>query len=92
MAWNDSGNGKDPWGRGGGQEGPPDLDKIVRDWQRKFSALFGGGKRRGGNADNMAPLVGLLVLLLVPQHCCGATFQTAAIDKFVMLLPTLPKI
>ena len=43
MAWNDSGNGKNPWDRGG-QEGPPDLDKIQRDWQRKLSAMLGGGK------------------------------------------------
>ena len=43
MSWNESGNGKNPWDRGGrGQEGPPDLDKIVRDWQKKLSAMFGG--------------------------------------------------
>jgi membrane protease subunit HflK len=42
MAWNESGNGKNPWDRGGG-EGPPDLDKIVRDWQKRFNSLFGGG-------------------------------------------------
>ena len=29
MAWNESGNGKNPWDRGGGNDGPPDLDKIV---------------------------------------------------------------
>ena len=40
MAWNESGNGnKNPWGQGGGQQdGPPDLDKIVRDWQRRFGS------------------------------------------------------
>ena len=45
MAWNESGNGKNPWDSGG-NEGPPDLDKIVRDWQRRFNSLFGG---KGGN-------------------------------------------
>ena len=35
MAWNDSGNGKNPWDRGSGQDGPPDLDKIARDLQKK---------------------------------------------------------
>ena len=40
MAWNESGNGKDPWKRDG--EGPQDLDQIVQEWQRRFSSLFGG--------------------------------------------------
>jgi membrane protease subunit HflK len=70
MAWNDSGNGKNPWDRGG-QEGPPDLDKIIRDWQKKLSAMLGGGKggAKGGSgsggAENGAPLIGVLVLVLL---------------------------
>ena len=53
MAWNKPGNGnsgnKDPWGgpRRGGQQGPPDLDEIVRNIQNKFSGWFGGGKGGG---------------------------------------------
>jgi len=65
MAWNDSGNGKNPWDRDREQEGPPDLDQIVRDWQRKLSGLFGGGNggdSSGGGSDSLAPMVGLLVL------------------------------
>ena len=70
MSWNESGNGKNPWDRSGrGQEGPPDLDKIVRDWQKKLSAMFGGsgkgGSGGGGNGENVAPLIGLLALVLV---------------------------
>ena len=49
MAWNEPGNGKNPWDKGGGNDGPPDLDKIVRDWQRRFNALFGGKGGRTGN-------------------------------------------
>lgn len=45
MAWNESGNGKNPWDRGR-NEGPPDLDKIVREWQQRLRAFLGG--RRGG--------------------------------------------
>ena len=41
MAWNDSGNGKDPWKDGGEQAN--DLDQIVQNWQRKLSGIFGGG-------------------------------------------------
>jgi hypothetical protein len=46
MAWNDPGNGKDPWKRG--DEEPNDLDKIVQNWQRRLGGLFGGGKAGAG--------------------------------------------
>jgi len=36
--------------RGAAQSGPPDLDELWRDFNRKLSGLFGGGsKPRGGN-------------------------------------------
>jgi modulator of FtsH protease HflK len=54
MAWNEpGGSGKDPWGQGSkGQQGPPDLDEIVRNVQKKLSALFGGGKGGGEGGGN----------------------------------------
>jgi membrane protease subunit HflK len=34
MAWNEpGGGGKDPWGSGPNNSGPPDLDEIVRKLQ-----------------------------------------------------------
>ena len=42
MAWNDGGNGKDPWDKENNE--PNDLDKIVQGWQRKLSGVVGGGK------------------------------------------------
>ena len=65
MAWNEPGNGKDPWNRDGGQ--PNDLDKIVQDWQRRFGGLFGGGK--GGN--NAGGSIILVILLLVAWAFTG---------------------
>ena len=46
MAWNEpggNGNGKkDPWGGGNrGDQGPPDLDEIFKNLQKKFGSLFG---------------------------------------------------
>ena len=56
MAWNEPGGsgGKDPWGGGRKDEqGPPDLDEVVRKLQNKLSGMFGGGGRRGnGNDEN----------------------------------------
>ncbi len=50
MAWNEPGGGKDqdPWGRRK-EEGPPDLDELVRKMQERFGGLFGGRKGGGGS-------------------------------------------
>ncbi len=62
MAWNESGNGKNPWDRSGGNDGPPDLDKIVRDWQKRFNALFGG---RGGGNGGGSGIGGMTISFIV---------------------------
>ena len=51
MAWNEPGGGKDkdPWGGKGGDQGPPDLDEVVKKLQEKVGGLFGG--RRGDRGD-----------------------------------------
>ena len=51
MAWNEpgGGNNKDPWG-GRGDQGPPDLDEVVKKMQDKLGGLFGG--RRGGGGGS----------------------------------------
>lgn len=57
MAWNEPGdnsnkNDQDPWGgrRGGGRQGPPDLDEAFRKLQDSLNRIF-GGKKRGGPVD-----------------------------------------
>ena len=52
MGWNDSGNQQNPW-KQGGDKGPPDLDAIVRDLQRKLTGLFGGGGGGGRGSQAM---------------------------------------
>ncbi|MCU7933472.1 MAG: FtsH protease activity modulator HflK [Candidatus Thiodiazotropha sp. (ex Dulcina madagascariensis)] len=52
MAWNEpGGNGKDPWSGKGGDQGPPDLDEVVKKLQEKFGGIFGGGKPSRGGAS-----------------------------------------
>jgi membrane protease subunit HflK len=60
------------WGkRGGGNEGPPDLDEMWRNFNRKLSALFGrrgGGGSDSGGPPNMRQLgggAGLLILVVI---------------------------
>jgi len=53
MAWNEPGGGgnRDPWSgkSGGDQQGPPDLDEVVRKLQERLGSLFGGNKVPGGD-------------------------------------------
>jgi len=52
MAWNEPGGGnKDPWSGKGGDQGPPDLEEVVRKLQERLGGLF-GGKRRGSGGDD----------------------------------------
>ena len=56
MAWNEPGNnGKDndPWGSGGrrgGDQGPPDIDEVIKNLSKKVNGLF--GKSGGGGGSN----------------------------------------
>ncbi len=54
MAWNEPGGpkDKDPWGGGNKNQGPPDLDEVIRNIQNKLSGLFGGKKGGGSGGEN----------------------------------------
>lgn len=76
MAWNEPGNsgGKDPWGGGGrkNEQGPPDLDEVVRNLQGKLNGLFGGGGDKGNagggsgggmGAGSFGAILGVAILI-----------------------------
>jgi len=55
MAWNEpGGNGEDPWGNKGGNQGPQDFDEAYKNFQKKMNGLFGDG---GGNTGGFNPRV-----------------------------------
>jgi membrane protease subunit HflK len=60
MAWNEPGNGKDPWQRG--DDKPTNLDDIVLGWQRRLSKLFGSGGNRGGSGQPGGSSAGMIIL------------------------------
>ncbi|MFW5426870.1 MAG: FtsH protease activity modulator HflK [Methylophagaceae bacterium] len=69
MAWNEPGNNddKDPWGKRG-NDGPPDLDDVIKDMKRKLGGLFGGNTSNndddssdGGSGSSIA--LGLMILV-----------------------------
>jgi membrane protease subunit HflK len=61
MAWNDSGNGKNPWNKDGRE--PNDLDQIVQNWQRKIKSLMGGGGSAVGDASGGAYVLAILLVV-----------------------------
>jgi membrane protease subunit HflK len=67
MAWNDSGNGKDPWKRDGNE--PADLDQIARDWQRRLGKILGGGG--GSSQPGSGGSFVLIILLLIAWLATG---------------------
>ena len=52
MAWNEPGGGRDndPWGGGGKNQGPPDLDEALKKLQERLNKIFGGGNGNRGNS------------------------------------------
>ncbi len=53
MAWNEPGGGnRDPWSGGGRDQGPPDLDEVIRKLSDKFGALLGGRRSGGGDGGS----------------------------------------
>ncbi len=64
MAWNEPGGGRDPWS-GGKDQGPPDLDELLRKVTGTFSGIFGGRTGGGGGRRGSAAGLGLLIGLVV---------------------------
>lgn len=62
IANNESGNGQDPWKRDGDEA--TDLDRIVQEWQRRFSSILGGGGSSGGGSGGSGGFVLALMLLI----------------------------
>ena len=54
MAWNEPGNnGRDPWGGGNrNDQGPPDLDEVLKKLQQRLGGLFGKSGGSGGGPDS----------------------------------------
>ena len=47
MSWNPDNKDKDPWGNRGNDQGPPDLDEVVKKMQDGIGRIFGGGGAGG---------------------------------------------
>ncbi len=96
MAWNEPGNGgKDPWNSGGNRgnnQGPPDLDEIVKNLQKKFGSLFGGnGGGSGSGRGSSMPAgpgglgVGLIAGLILAVWAATGFYKIEEAEVGVVL-------
>jgi membrane protease subunit HflK len=89
MAWNEPGNNgnqRDPWG-GGGDQGPPDLDELMRSLNKKLNGLFGGGKgsSSGSGDSGSGGVLGLLLLAVVVIWFGLGIYQVNQQERAVVL-------
>lgn len=87
MAWNEPGKDKDPWGgRGGGNDGPPDLDEAFKKLQDKLNNMFGGsGNKSGGSSGGAVGLILSLILGgLALVYVISGFFQVDAKERAVV--------
>ena len=85
MAWNEPGNGnKDPWGNKD-DKGPPDIDEVVRNMQRKIGGIFGGGSS-GGDASNSGSVgFGLILIVAFLVWMLSGIYIVDAAERGVVL-------
>lgn len=86
MAWNEPGGGnndRDPWGGGGGDKGPPDLDEAFRKLQKQLAGMFGRGRGGSGAGGGMATSIspGLFGLILVGVAIVYGLFGIYQVDQ-----------
>lgn len=93
MAWNEpGGNGdKDPWGgnRGNrGNQGPPDLDEVFKNLQKKFGSLFGGkGGRSSGGGTGLAGGgfgIGIVIVILLAFWMATGFYKVEEAERGVV--------
>jgi membrane protease subunit HflK len=82
MAWNEPGDGRDPWGSGK-KASPSDLDAVLKRFSDRLNQAFGGG---GGNDGGLgrAPLVMGLLAIAVLWFALG-WYQVDAQQQAVVL-------
>lgn len=96
MAWNEPGNnGRDPWGGGNrNDQGPPDLDEVVKKLQQSLNGLFGkaGGGSGGGSDSGDGPgfdfsgrMVGVFALIALVAFGALGLYKVDEQERAVVL-------
>jgi modulator of FtsH protease HflK len=87
MAWNEPGGEKrNPWNRP--QQAQNDLDDVLRNFQRRLSALFGragGGLGGGQNSPGFGRGVGSILVLIAAVWIGSGVYRVDAQERAVIL-------
>jgi len=90
MAWNEPGNNdKDPWkNKGGNNQGPPDLDDLLKDLGQKFGGVFGGKPSRGGGGTGKSFTsvgIGLALIVAVLVYAFSGFYTIKEAEQGIVL-------
>ena len=91
MAWNEPGGNpgkRNPWGSNKPEQGPPDLDEVIRNLQRRLSALFGGGtggRSTGSGAPARGFGLGTILLALATIWAFTGLYRVDAAERGIIL-------
>ena len=91
MAWNEPGGNpgkRNPWGSNKPEQGPPDLDEVIRNLQRRLSALFGGGsggRPTGGGSSGRGFGAGTILLALATIWAFTGLYQVDQAERGIIL-------
>lgn len=98
MAWNEPGNNnqQDPWNNTPGgrkntgkkNDGPPDLDEALKQFQDKIRSIFGGGSGnngRGSKDENTGGLLGIAGIAILVLYVFMGAYQLDEQEKAAIL-------
>lgn len=87
MAWNEPGGGRnnnqDPWG-GKNDQGPPDLDEVVKKLQERFGGIF-GGKGGGGSQGGGSFMIIVAIIIAVAVYAVAGFYRVEQAQQAVVL-------
>lgn len=88
MAWNEpGGNGsKDPWGHRKNEQGPPDLDKVLKNLRDKFNGWLGGNPNRptASGAGPSGLTISILIIILLSAWAASGIYTVQPAERGVV--------
>ena len=88
MAWNEPGkDDKDPWkNKGGKNQGPPDLDDLLKDLGNKVGGIFGGKSSGGGSGKSFSSVgIGLALIVSVLVYAFSGFYTIKEAEQGIVL-------